>query len=206
MKLTTVYTHPRWLTAQAKLNDLSVQASKLRNRASELESVIAATPASHSASIEALELLGDALDGGHVAALQAGKSARVELAEICKRLAALKEAATIQQTRMSIGGGDGNSLVRELSIECCKAAGPEFLKRMRNVRLAAQTLKAALESANEIPQTLTSGGGGAHISDPISPLFGPFGDIGYRVANTMMRWIEQLNEHISTYDTPANAA
>ena len=205
MKLTTVYTHPRWLTAQAKLNDLNAQASKLRSRASELDAVIESTPSSHSASIEALELLGDALDGGHVSALQAGKSARVELAENRKRLAPLEQAAALLQTRMHAGSGDGNSLARELADECCRTAGPEFLKRMRNVLSAAQSLQNALKFADDIPQTLTSGGGG-YISDPIRLEYGPFTDVRYKDTNTMMRWIEQLNEYINTMEPAANAA
>ena len=205
MKLTTVHTHPRWLTAAAKLSDLNAQASKLRSRASELDAVIESSPASHSASIEALELLGDALDGGHVSALQAGKSARVELVEIRKRLATLKEAATIQQTRMSIGSGDGNSLARELADECCRTAGPEFLKRMRNVLSAAQSLQTALKFADDIPLALASGGGG-YISDPIRLEYGPFVDIRYLDGNVMTRWIERMSEYLSALEPAANAA
>ena len=205
MKLTTVYTHPRWIAAATKLNDLNGQASKLRSRASELEAVIESTPASQSVSLEALQLLGDALDGGHVSALQAGKSARVELAEIRKRLATLQEAVTIQQTRMSIGSGDGNSLARELADECCRTAGPEFIKRMRNVLSAAQSLQNALKFADDIPQTLTSGGGG-YISDPIRLEYGPFVDIRYLDGNVMSRWLERLTEYINTMEPAANAA
>lgn len=205
MKTLTVYTHVRWLAAQAKLDELSREASKLRNRASELESVIAATPASHSASIEALELLGDALDGGHVTALQAGKSARVELAENRKRLATLTQASSILSGRMHTGDGSGNSLARELGDECCRTAGPEFLKRMRNVLSAAQSLQNALKLADAVPQALTIGGGG-DISDPIRLEYGPFVDIRYLDTNTMMRWIERLTEYITTMESPANAA
>ena len=204
MKLTTVYTHPRWLTAQAKIDNLNAEASKLRSRASELDAIIEASPSSHSASIEALELLGDALDGGHVSALQAGKSARAELAEVRKRLAPVEQAAALLTKRMHTGDGDNCSLVSELAAECCRTAGPEFVKRMRNVLSAAQTLKTALESTNDIPQTLTRGGGS--ISDPIRLEYGPFTDIDYRDTNTMMRWLTQLNEYISTMETAANAA
>ena len=204
MKLLTVYSHQRWLTAQAKLDDLTAEAAKLRSRASELEAVIASTPSSHSVSIEALELLGDALDGGHVSALQAGKSARVELAEVRKRLAPVEQAAALLAKRMHTGDGDHCSLAVELAHECCSAAGSEFVERMRDVLAAAQTLKTALESANEIPQTLTRGGGS--INDPIRLEFGPFVDIGYRDTNAMLRWLAQLNQYISTMETAANAA
>ena len=205
MKLTTVNTHPRWLTAQAKIDNLNAEASKLRSRASELDAIIEASPSSHSASIEALELLGDALDGGHVSALRAGMSARVELAENRKRLSSLEQASALLQTRMHTGTGDGNSLARELADECCRTAGPEFLKRMRNVLSAAQSLQTAIKFADKIPQTLTSGGGG-YVSDPIQLLFGPFVDVRFLDTNTMMQWIEQLNEYIKTNDTAVNAA
>ena len=205
MPLTTVYTHQRWRAAEDKLNDLNAEASKLRSRASELDAVIAATPSSHAGSIEALELLGDALDGGHVSALQVERSARVELAEIRKRLAPLEQAAKILQARMHTGTGDGNSLARELADECCRTAGPEFLKRMRNVLSAAQSLQTALKFADEIPQTLTNGGGG-YISDPIRLEYGPFTDVRYKDTNTMLRWIGQLNEYINTMESAANAA
>ena len=205
MKLTTVYTHPRWLTAQAKLDDLNAQASKLRSREGELDAIIAATPSSHSASIEALELLGDALDGGHVSALQAGKLARVELAENRKRLSSLEQASSLLTQRMHTGTGDGNSLARELSIECCKAAGPEFLKRMKSVLVAAQSLQNALKLADAVPQALTLGGGG-DISDPIRLEFGPFVDIRYLDTNMMSRWIERLTEYVTETEPAANAA
>lgn len=205
MKLLTVHTHPRWLAAQGKLDELSREASKLRVRAGELDAIIASTPSSHSASIEALELLGDALDGGHVSALQAGKLARVELAENHKRLAPLDQAAKILQARMHTNTGDGNSLASELGLECCRTAGPEFLKRMRSVLAAALALQNALQLADAVPQALTLGGGG-YISDPIRLEFGPFVDIRYLDTNTMMRWIEQLTEYITTMETAANAA
>ena len=205
MKTLTVNTHPRWLTAQAKLNELSREASKLRVRSGELAAIIAASPSSQSASIEALELLGDAIDGGHVAALQAGKSARVELAENRKRLAVLTEAVEVQQSRMNSNTGSGNSLASELGVECCRTAGPEFIRRMKAVLVAAQALKTALEFADEIPQTLTLGGGG-YVSDPICLEYGPFPDITYKNSNTMINWIEQLNEYINTHDTAAKAA
>ena len=184
---------------------MNAEVSKLRSRASELDAVIESTPSSHSASIEALELLGDALDGGHVSALQAGKSARVELAEVRKRLAPVEQAVALLNKRMHTGDGDNCSLVTELAAECCRTAGPEFVKRMRNVLSAAQTLKTALESANDIPQTLTRGGG-SDISDPIRLVYGPFADIGYLDTNTMMLWLKDLTKYIQNNEQTAKAA
>ena len=204
MKLNTVYTHPRWLTAQAKLNDLNAEASKLHSRAGELEGIIAASPSSHSASLEALELLGDALDGGHVSALQAGKSARAELVELRKRLATVEQAVKLLDLRMHRGDGDHCSFAAELSRDCNREAGPQFVARMRDVLTAAQALKAALESASAIPQTLTRGGGS--ISDPIRLEYGPFAGIDQPDNNVMTLWLNELAKYIRNNEQPAKAA
>lgn len=117
-ELTTVSTHSRWQQASAKLAELNGEAAKIRNRATELEGIISASPSSHSASREALELLGDALDGEHVSALEAGKEARVELVAVRQRLTTLEQTAKLLDLRMHRGDGEHCSLAAELSRVC----------------------------------------------------------------------------------------
>ena len=202
-ELLTPLTHPRWQSAESKLRELNTEASNLHKRAAELQQVVAASPKSHSASCEALELIGDCLEGGHAAALAAGRSAMAELAENTKRLDVVEQAARLLQVRMHTGDGSHTSLIGELSHECSIAAGPVFMLAMKDVQTAVENLLQKMIVAENIASALENGGGS--ITDPIRRVFGVIGTVSHQ-GNSLDVWLDELRRYLRDMECAAKSA
>ena len=202
-ELLTPISHPRWLAAEAKLAELNTEASTLRRRADALQAVSDAAPKSHSASCEALELIGDCLEGGHAAALAAGRSAMAELAENLKRMDVVEQAARLLQIRMHTGDGEHCSLIGELSRECCVLAGPVFMLAMRDMQAAVENLRQKMIVADDIASAIELGGGG--ISDPIRRVYGVVGSVSHQ-GNSLDVWLDDLQRYLIDIDRAAKSA